>query len=174
MLKSFDAETLRFFIVRTHYRSPLNYSDAHLQDARSALKRLYTALHAVPPADVAIDWAHPQAARFRAAMNEDFGTPEAVAVLFDLAGEVNRSRSPQDAGLLKALGGLLGLLQGDPQAFLQAGSALDEAAIQAQIAARAAAKQAKNYAEADRIRAELLAQGIALKDGPGGTTWEAV
>ena len=174
VLKSFDAETLRFFIVRTHYRSPLNYSDAHLQDARSALKRLYTALHAVPPADVAIDWAHPQAARFRAAMNEDFGTPEAVAVLFDLAGEVNRSRSPQDAGLLKALGGLLGLLQGDPQAFLQAGSALDEAAIQAQIAARAAAKQAKNYAEADRIRAELLAQGIALKDGPGGTTWEAV
>ena len=69
VLKSFDAETLRFFIVRTHYRSPLNYSDAHLQDARSALKRLYTALHAVPPADVAIDWAHPQAARFRAAMN---------------------------------------------------------------------------------------------------------
>ena len=173
VLKSFDAETLRFFIVRTHYRSPLNYSDAHLQDARSALKRLYTALHAVPPADVAIDWAHPQAARFKAAMDEDFGTPEAVAVLFDLAGEANRSRSPQDAGLLRALGGLLGLLQGDPQAFLQAGSALDEAAIQAQIAARAAAKQAKNYAEADRIRAELLAQGIALKDGPGGTTWEA-
>ena len=174
VLKSFDAETLRFFIVRTHYRSPLNYSDAHLQDARSALKRLYTALHAVPPADVAIDWAHPQAARFKAAMDEDFGTPEAVAALFDLAGEANRSRSPQDAGLLRALGGLLGLLQGDPQAFLQAGSALDEAAIQAQIAARAAAKQAKNYAEADRIRAELLAQGIALKDGPGGTTWEAV
>ncbi|MGP1516641.1 MAG: cysteine--tRNA ligase [Ottowia sp.] len=173
VLKSFDAETLRFFIVRTHYRSPLNYSDAHLQDARSALKRLYTALHAVPPADVAIDWAHPQAARFKAAMDEDFGTPEAVAVLFDLAGEANRSRSSQDAGLLRALGGLLGLLQGDPQAFLQAGSALDEAAIQAQIAARAAAKQAKNYAEADRIRAELLAQGIALKDGPGGTTWEA-
>ena len=173
VLKSFDAETLRFFIVRTHYRSPLNYSDAHLQDARSALKRLYTALHAVPPADVAIDWAHPQAARFKAAMDEDFGTPEAVAALFDLAGEANRSRSPQDAGLLRALGGLLGLLQGDPQAFLQAGSALDEAAIQAQIAARAAAKQAKNYAEADRIRAELLAQGIALKDGPGGTTWEA-
>ncbi len=170
VLETFDAETLRFFITR----SPLNYSDAHLQDARGALKRLYTTLHAVPPAEVAIDWAHPLAARFRAAMNEDFGTPEAVAVLFDLASEANRTRSPQDSGLLKALGGLLGLLQGDPQVFLQAGSrALDEAFIQAQIEARAAAKKARNFVEADRIRAELLAAGIALKDGPAGTTWEA-
>ncbi|MBS0598038.1 MAG: cysteine--tRNA ligase, partial [Proteobacteria bacterium] len=120
-----------------------------------------------------IDWAEPHAARFKAAMDEDFGTPEAVAVLFDLAGEVNRGKSPQLAGLLKVLGGQLGLLQDDPQSFLKAGAALDEAAIAAQIAARAAAKGAKDYAEADRIRNALLAQGVVLKDSATGTTWEA-
>jgi cysteinyl-tRNA synthetase len=173
VLKTYDAETVRFFVVRSHYRSPLNYSDVHLDDARGALKRLYTALHSVAADAVAIDWANPFAARFQAAMNEDFGTPEAVAVLFDLASEVNRSQSGAQAGLLKALGGVLGLLQGDPQSFLQAGSVLDDAAIQLQIQARAAAKLAKNFAEADRIRKDLLAQGIALKDAPTGTTWEA-
>jgi cysteinyl-tRNA synthetase len=172
VLKEFDAETIRFFVVRSHYRSPLNYSDVHLNDARGALKRLYTALHAVPAAEVEIDWTHPLAARFQAAMNEDFGTPEAVAVLFELAGEVNRTRSPQTSGLLKALGGLLGLLQDNPETFLQAGASLDEDAIQAHIAARAAAKAAKNFAEADRIRQELAALGVVLKDSPSGTTWE--
>ena len=174
VLKEYDAETVRFFVVRSHYRSPLNYSDVHLNDARGALKRLYTALSLVAPAEVAIDWSHPAAARFKAAMDEDFGTPEAVAVLFELAAEVNRSKSAETAGLLKALAGCLGLLQGDPQAFLQAGAAdVDAAAIEAQIAARAAAKAAKDWAEADRIRKALLEQGIVLKDSPAGTTWEA-
>jgi cysteinyl-tRNA synthetase len=173
VLQKFDAETLRFFIVRAHYRSPLNYSDVHLDDARGALKRLYTALDLVAPAPVAIDWKEPHAARFKAAMDNDFGTPEAVAVLFELAAEVNRTRSAERAGLLKALGATLGILQGDPRAFLQAGAGLDEATIQQRIEARAAAKKAKDFAEADRIRQELLAQGIVLKDSAAGTTWEA-
>jgi len=173
VLKAFDAETVRFFLVRSHYRTPLNYSDVHFNDARGGLKRLYTALQAATPAQVTIDWTNPYAARFKAAMDEDFGTPEAVAVLFDLAGEVNRSKSADQAGLLKALGGILGILQTDPVAYLQAGAGLDEAAIQAHIQARADAKAAKNFAEADRIRKLLLEQGIVLKDSAAGTTWEA-
>lgn len=174
VLKEYDAETVRFFVVRSHYRSPLNYSNVHLDDARSALKRLYTALSLVAADEVQVDWSNPYAARFKAAMDEDFGTPEAVAVLFELAAEVNRSKSPAVAGLLKALGASLGLLQDDPQKFLQAGTAgVDAAAVEAQIAARAAAKADKNWAEADRIRKELLEQGIVLKDSASGTTWEA-
>ena len=173
VLKVFDAETIRFFVVRSHYRSPLNYSDVHLNDARNALKRLYTALAAVPPAPVsAIDWQQPHAQRFQAAMNEDFGTSEAVAVLFDLASEVNRHLSAELSGLLKALGGVLGLLQQVPQAFLQTGVSLSEADIQAQIQARGQAKKDRDFASADRIRQELAAQGVVLKDSPTGTTWE--
>jgi cysteinyl-tRNA synthetase len=174
VLQKVDAETLRFFFVRAHYRSGINYSDVHLDDARGSLKRLYTALHLVPAVEAAVDWANPFAARFKAAMDNDFATPEAVAVLFELAAEVNRTRSPEAAGLLKGLGAALGILQGDPERFLQAGStALDEAAILDLIAQRAAAKQAKNFAEADRIRQQLLSQGVVLKDSAAGTTWEA-
>jgi len=172
VLAKYDPETVRFFIVRAHYRSALNYSDAHLDDARNSLKRLYTALSLVKPAEVKLDWAHPFAARFKAAMDEDFGTPEAVAVLFELAGEINRTGSAELAGLLRALGGCLGLLQADAGAFLQAGATLDEAAIQTLIAQRASAKAGRNFAEADRIRNELLVRGIVLKDSPAGTTWE--
>jgi cysteinyl-tRNA synthetase len=175
ILERFDPETTRFFIIRAHYRSALNYSDVHLEDARLSLKRLYTALDLVPPEPLAaIDWSQPFAARFKAAMDEDFGTPEAVSVLFELASDVNRSRSAALSGLLKALAGCLGLLQADPKDFLQSGAALDGAAIDARIAERAAAKAARDYAAADRIRQELLVQGVVLKDGPTGTTWEAV
>ena len=173
VLAKYDAETVRFFLVRTHYRTALNYSDVHLDDARNSLKRLYTALDLITPATLpGIDWTQAFAARFKAAMDDDFGTPEAVAVLFDLASEVNKTRSAELAGLLMALGGCIGLLQGDPKVFLQAGAALDAAAVQCLIDARAAAKAAKNFAEADRIRQQLLGQRIVLKDSPAGTTWE--
>jgi len=184
VLKQYDPEVVRFFILRAHYRSPLNYSDAHLDDAKKALDRLYTALKSNPPSLVregagmsgggSVDWTEPYAARFKAAMDDDFNTPEAVAVLFDLAGEVNRSQSAQAALLLRALGGVLGLLQRTPTEFLQGAGSNDEALIAAQILARNAAKQAKNYAEADRIRKALLAGGIVLEDSAAGTNWRRV
>ena len=174
ILARFDAETTRFFIVRAHYRSALNYSDAHLEDARSALRRLYTALALVPPSPSSeIDWEQVHAKAFKAAMDEDFGTPEAVAVLFELATEVNKTRSAALAGLLRALGACLGLLQAEPEAFLQAGARLDALAIEALIAQRTLAKSQRDYAQADLIRQQLLAQGITLKDGAAGTTWQA-
>ncbi|MDB5892072.1 MAG: cysteine--tRNA ligase [Polaromonas sp.] len=173
VLASYDPETVRFFIVRAHYRSALNYSDAHLDDARLSLKRLYTALALVPAEPcAATDWTEPFAARFKAAMDEDFGTPEAIAVLFDLASEINRTRSGRLAGLLKYLGGCLGLLQIEPATYLQAGAGLDDASIQQLITERANAKHAKDFATADRIRQSLAARGIVLKDSAAGTRWE--
>lgn len=174
ILERYDPETLRFFIVRSHYRSALNYSDAHLDDARQSLRRLYTALDAVPPKPISLDWNDAHCARFKAAMDEDFGTPEAVAVLFDLASEVNRSGSVQAAGTLKALGACLGLLQAEPQAFLRAGASVSEVRISSLIAERAAAKAAKDFARADQIRQQLLEDGVILKDSASGTVWEAV
>jgi cysteinyl-tRNA synthetase len=171
VLKSYDGETIRFFMLRVHYRSPFNYSDAGLDDARSALRRLYTALDGAPPDDAPLDWQHPAAQRFKAAMDDDFNTPIAVSVLFELAAEANRTRSAATAGLLKRLGGVLGILQQAPRSFLQAGSALDEATIQARIGERAAAKKAGDYARADAVRKELAEQGILLKDTPQGTVW---
>lgn len=176
VLKLYDAEVVRYFLQRTHYRSPFNYSDAHLDDARGALTRLYTALRGMPAADGAPpDWNEPYARRFKEAMDDDFNTPVAFAALFDLANEVNRSRAEPAARQLRALGGVLGLLQRDAEAFLQhvpAGAAtLAVTEIERLIEARSAAKRSKDYARADAIRKELLAAGIALEDSAAGTIW---
>ncbi|HET9663589.1 MAG TPA: cysteine--tRNA ligase [Burkholderiales bacterium] len=185
------AEVVRFFIIRAQYRSPLNYSDQHLEDAGQALTRLYTALRGIEAVAKPIDWSNPHAARFKEAMNDDFNTPEAVAVLFDLANEVNKTRSPWDAKLLKSLASVLGLLHRDADDFLQGGDAVVNVTgvsaqgtagnvsviayppdkIQEMIDARAAARKSKKFAESDRIRKELLDAGIVLEDTPQGTTW---
>ncbi|HEX9181662.1 MAG TPA: cysteine--tRNA ligase [Burkholderiales bacterium] len=171
ILKRYDPEVVRFFILRAHYRSPLNYSDVHLDDAKQGLVRLYTALKSAP-ASAAVDWQEAHAQRFRTAMDDDFNTPEAVAELHKLANEAFRG-DPTAARQLRALGAILGLLQRDAEAFLQAApaGALSDAEIRARIDARLEARKAKNYAEADRVRKELEDAGVILEDGPQGTTW---
>jgi cysteinyl-tRNA synthetase len=170
ILKRYDAEVVRFFILRAHYRSPLNYSDVHLDDAKLALTRLYTALKSAGSAPV--DWQEAHAQRFRAAMDDDFNTPEAVAELHKLASEAFRGDAAA-ARQLRALGGVLGLLQREAEVFLQSSpaGALSDADIRERIDARIAARKGKNYAEADRIRKELETAGVILEDGPQGTTW---
>ena len=178
VLKRFDPEVLRFFMLKAHYRSPINYSDAQLEEARSGLLRLYTALASMPMSEnIALDTNNPWAQRFTTAMNDDFNTPEAIAVLFDLASELNRAQGDEKqklANTLRSLGASLSFLQRDPTAFLQAGSKHQEGMsseqIEEQIAARVAAKQSKDFAKADLIRKKLLDQGVVLEDKPGGIT----
>ncbi len=171
--EKFDAEVVRFFILRAHYRSPLNYSDVHLEDARTALTRLYTALKDTVPDTQPLDWNEPFAQRFAEAMNDDFNTPIAIACLFELVTEINREHSPVLARQLKKLAGVIGLLERDPQVFLHGGGSADGLSdddVAAQIAARTEAKKNKDFAQADKIRTDLLAQGIVLEDKPGGLT----
>jgi len=170
VLEKYDAEVVRFFILRAHYRSPLNYSDQHLDDAKASLTRLYTALRGRDARIQDVDWQHPQAKRFKDAMDDDFNTPEAIAVLFDLANEVNKSGDERLTNLLASLGAVLGILQRDADAFLQ-GESNDAIDVDVLIEARLQAKKNKDYAEADRIRQELTEAGIVLEDTPQGTTW---
>ena len=175
VLKKYAPEVVRFFILRAHYRSPLNYSDAHLDDAKNSLARLYNTLGNVQAAEFAVrEDANGYTRRFFAAMDDDFNTAEAMSVLFELANEANKTGSAELAGCLKALGGTLGLLQDDPQHFLQSGGeegGLSADEIEALIAQRKTARETKNWAESDRIRDLLAEHKILLKDGADGTTW---
>ena len=174
VLEKYDPEIVRFFILRAHYRSPLNYSDQHLDDARQALTRLYTALKGIDAALLQeIDFTQDYAKRFGEAMDDDFNTPEAISVLFELANEVNRSHSLEHARLLRSLAALLGLLEREPERFLQSGgdAGISPEEIEERIQARKAARKSRDFAQADRIRDDLLEQGVVLEDGPGGTTW---
>jgi len=193
-LGRYDGEVLRFFLVRSHYRSQVSFGEEHVAEARAGLTRLYTALRDTPPAAGGVDWSEPHAQRFGGAMDDDFNTAEAVGVLFELASEVNRTKSAELARQLKGLGGVLGILQREPLEFLQgrcgvaasppagalrldghapeAAVGLGRERIDGLVAERAAAKKAKNFAEADRIRAEIEKLGAVPEDRPDGTsTW---
>ena len=194
VLRRYRPEVVRLFILSSHYRGPLNYSDENLEHAKASLTRLYTALRGLPlvEAPVAEEWR----TRFAQAMDDDFNTPEALAVLFDLAREINRLRTEDEASAarlsvtLRHLGEVVGLLQNNPEDFFQGVTidvpsaaisvtapapkitvALSKERIEALIAERAAARKARNWAEADRIRVLLHESGIVLEDTPKGTLW---
>lgn len=172
ILQHYDAEVVRFFILRAQYRSPLTYSEDHLQDAKQSLSRLYNAVGQVEPVD--IDWEKGFESRFAAAMNDDLNTPLAVSVLFEMATEVNREGDADLAGRLKALANTLGLLNRTGEAFAKAGvpvqGGLSDADIENLIAQRAQAKLEKDFAKADAVRQQLLDNGIVLEDKRGGAT----
>lgn len=177
VLAEYNAEAVRYFLLSSHYRSQLNYSKENLEQAHAALGRLYTALRNVTPSH-SIDLNSPYIVRFKAAMDDDFNTPEALPVLFELAREVNRfketepAKAAELAGLLSLLAGVLGLLQGDAEGFLQSGASVDDVTeIEALIAKRNAARAAKDWPAADAARAELTAKGIIVEDKNGVTSW---
>ena len=178
VLQRYPAEAVRCFMLSSHYRSPLNYSEDHLRQAHASIRRLYTALRGLdgPRIEPDAGWL----ARFRAAMDDDFNTPEAISVLFDLAHEVNRAREPEPeraralAGTLRALGAVLGLLGADADGWLRgapAGESPDDEEIEAMIAKRTEARARKDWGEADRLRDELTAAGVVVEDGAQGTAW---
>ena len=168
------SEVLRFFLLRSHYRSPISFNSSLIDDSHKALQRLYTALKNTPAGefDAALDWNDPWAAKFKAAMDEDFNTPEAIGVLQNLAAEINRTGDTKASATLKKLGAVLNILQRDPETFLKgAVTDLDEAAIDAKVAERTAAKKARDFARADAIRKELADMGIVIEDSASGSTW---
>ena len=177
MLKKYQPEVVRFFILRAHYRSPLNYSDAHLDDAKNSLVRLYNTLNNVKPIEFKLNSNgdnNDYTRKFFNAMNDDFGTAEAVSVLFEIANEANKNNSAELSGCLKALGGVLGLLQDNPEHFLQGGNNVDglsAAEINNLISQRKIARETKDWAESDRIRDVLAKHKIQVKDSADGTTW---
>ncbi len=176
VLQDYDAETLRYFLMSAHYRSQLSYSQDNIRQAKAGLERLYTALRDVTP-NTDVDLATGDyLARFNKAMDDDFNTPEAFAVLFDLARDINKAQGQQAqdlAGVLLKLGGVLGILQLDPQCYLQGNLGNDDevAEIEALIKARNDARAAKDWPAADAARDALTAKGVVLEDGPSGTTW---
>ncbi len=185
VLQAFDAEVVRFFLLRGHYRSPLNYTDTHLEDARQALNTLYNALrgHSLTPGQP--DWTQPEAQAFKAALDDDFNTPEAMAVLFGLARDANRGATPEKALLLARLARVMGLLERDPEQWMQQGAGLGRKAAQAAaglstgeierlIGQRSLARKTRNFSESDRLRQELLDLGVVLEDSTQGTTWRRV
>ncbi len=163
-------ETVRYFLIRGHYRSEINYSWDTLEDARQTLLGFYVALKDVHATDMAPDWSHPLARRFREAMEDDLNTPMAFAVLHELRGEINRTQSAELAGLLKSLGKSVGLFQADPEKFVRGAASPGNIDVEALIEERNAAKKAKDFANADEIRRRLDAAGIVLEDKPGGIT----